>query len=83
MTVHRSDSVSIKEEVAVAAAKAAVPISVSGGLIFGIHIGLAIQWATLIFLILQISLILRKHVTYFLERWQERKRRNNGGGQCS
>ena len=60
---------SIKEETATAAAKAALPISVSGGLIFGMPIGQAVQWVTLAFLVLQIGLLIPRYIQFIKDRW--------------
>ena len=73
MGVHRSVQVSMKEDTAVtAAAKAAWPVGVSGSLFLGIPIAEAVQWATLIFLALQIGLLVPKYWN-FLKRRREDK----------
>ena len=62
MNVHRSNSVSIKEEsITAAAAKSALPVGVSGGLLFGMPISDLVQIATLLFLVLQIGLLVPKY----------------------
>lgn len=72
MNVHRSDSVSIKDETVAAAAKSALPVSVTGGLIFGVSISEFVQWVTLAFLLLQIGLLIPKYWS-FLKGLRRRK----------
>jgi len=72
MSVHGSEYVSIKEETVSAAAKSALPVSVTGGLIFGIPVSEFVQWVTLAFLLLQIGLLAPKYWAYF-KRWWGRK----------
>lgn len=69
MSVHAgSEYVQLKEETAAAVAKAALPVSVTSGLIFGVSISDAIQWVTLIFLILQIGLLIPKYLDMFRKK---------------
>jgi len=49
------------ETVTTAAAKAALPVGVSGSLIFGYPVSEVVQFITLIFLILQIGLLVPKY----------------------
>lgn len=73
MNVHRSESVSLKDEtVAAAAAKSAFPISVSGGLLFGAPISVVVQWATLIFVCLQIIQQIPRLVAMW-HKWRDSK----------
>lgn len=73
MNVHRSSSVSLKEEtISTAAAKSALPVGVSGGLLFGMPISEVVQWITLIFLVAQIGLIVPKYWAV-IKKWRDGK----------
>ena len=72
MNVQGAQDVSIKEETVTAAAKSAFPVSVTGGLIFGIPISDIVQYATLIFLVLQIGLLTPKYWALF-KKWRAKK----------
>lgn len=72
MSIHRSESVN-DESITAAAAKAAFPVGVSGGLLFGMPISDLVQIATLLFLILQIGLLVPKYWTLLKRRWWDGK----------
>lgn len=72
MSVNRSEALAIREDTVSAATKAALPVSVSGGLVFGIHISELVQWATLLFLALQIGLLIPKYWAFLKKRRDKR-----------
>lgn len=68
MNVHRSESVSLKEETAAAAAKSAFPVTVTGGLFLGYNVSDLVQLATLVFLVLQIGLLIPRYLSIIKEK---------------